>query len=70
VKWGYISAYKLETESAIILPVSILLKTRPSPVSLESPGLENIPEVQGNRAKVGENHDARNAVSAILSVLK
>ena len=45
-------------------------KPRPSPVSLESPGLENIPQVQGNRAKVDENHDAHNAVSAILSVLK
>ena len=45
-------------------------KPRPSPVSLESPGLGNIPQVQGNRAKVDENHDARNAVSGFLSVLK
>jgi len=45
-------------------------KPRPSGVSLESPGLENIPQVQGNRAEVGQNHDARKAVSASLSVLK
>ena len=45
-------------------------KARPSGVSLESPGLENIPEVPGKRAEVDENHDARNAVSATVSVLK
>ena len=37
---------------------------------LESLGLENIPHFLGNRAKVGQNHDAREAVSAILSFLK
>ena len=45
-------------------------KPRPSAVSLESPGLEYIPEVPGNRAEVGQNHDARKTVSATLSVLK
>ena len=45
-------------------------KPRPSGVSLESPGLENIPLFAGNRAEVTENHDARKAVSATLSVLK
>jgi len=45
-------------------------KLRPSGVSLESPGLENIPQVPANRAKVAQNHDARKAVSATLSVLK
>ena len=45
-------------------------KPRPSGVSLESPGLENIPQVPENRAEVGQNHDARKAVSATLSVLK
>ena len=45
-------------------------KPRPSGVSLESPGLENIPQVPENQAKVGQNHDARKAVSATLSVLK
>ena len=47
-----------------------LCKPRTSAVSLESLGLENIPQVPGNRAKVGQNHNARKAVSAILSVLK
>jgi len=45
-------------------------KARPSGVSLESPGLENIPQVPENEAKVGQNHDARKAVSATLLVLK
>ena len=45
-------------------------KPRPSGVSLESSGLENIPQVSGNRGKVGQNHDARKAVSRTLSVLK
>ena len=37
---------------------------------LESPGLENISQLPGNRAEVDQNHDARNAVSATVSVLK
>ena len=45
-------------------------KPRPSGVSLESPGLENIPLRPGNRAQVGQNHDARKVVSATLSILK
>ena len=45
-------------------------KPRQSGVSLESPGLENIPQVPGKRAEVAQNHDARNAVSATVSVLK
>ena len=45
-------------------------KPWPSGVSLESPGLENVPQVPGKRAEVDQNHDARNAVSATLSVLK
>ena len=45
-------------------------KPRPSGVSLESPGLENIPLFAGNRAEISQNHDARKAVSATLSVLK
>jgi len=45
-------------------------KPWPSGVSLESPKLENIPQVPVNRAEVGENHDARKAVWSILSVLK
>jgi len=45
-------------------------KPRSSGVSLDSPGLENIPQVPRNRAEVGVNNDARKAVSATLSVLK
>jgi len=45
-------------------------KPRLSEVSLESPGLENIPKVAGNRAEVGQNHNARKLVSASVSVLK
>jgi len=45
-------------------------KPRQSGVILESPGLENIPQVPGNRAELGQNHDGRKAVSATLSVLK
>ena len=45
-------------------------KPRPSEVSLEFPGLENIAEIPGNRAEVGQNYDARKAVLATLSVLK
>ena len=45
-------------------------KPWPSGVSLDSPGLENIPQVPGNQAEVDQNHDARNAVSATFSVLK
>ena len=39
-------------------------------VSLESTGLENIPQVPTNRAEVGQNHGALKAVSATPSVLK
>ena len=35
-----------------------------------SPGLENIPQVAGNLAKVGLNHYARKPVLTTLSVLK
>ena len=45
-------------------------KPKLSQVSLRSPGLENIPQVPGKRAEVDQNHDARNAVSATVSVLK
>jgi len=45
-------------------------KPKPSGASLESPGLENIPQLPGNRAEVGQNHDLRKVVSATLSVLE
>ena len=43
---------------------------RPSGVTLESAGLENVPQVPGNRAEVGQNYDGRQAVSTTLSLLK
>ena len=45
-------------------------RTRPSEVTLESAGLENIPQVPGNRDEVGQNYDGRKAVAATLSLLK
>jgi len=47
-----------------------LCKLRPSGVSLESSGLENIPQVPGNGAKIGQTHHARKAVLATLVALK
>jgi len=45
-------------------------KPRPSGVSLESPGVENIPKVPEIGGEVDQIHDARNVVSATVSVLK
>jgi len=53
-----------------VLLCTFYCKPTPSGISLESPGLENIPQVPGNRAEVGQNHHVRKAVSATLSVLK
>ena len=53
-----------------VLPCPFHCKPRRPGVSLQSPGLENIRQVPGNRAEVGQNHDARKAVSATFSVLK
>ena len=70
MKWGYISFKKLESERSKSFAVSISLQIKAIKNSLGSPGLENIPQVPGKRAEVDENHDARNAVSATVSVLK
>jgi len=70
VNWWYISAQKLEKERLKVLLCPYYCKPRPSGVSLEFPGLENIFQVPGNQAEVGQNHDARKAVSASFSVLK
>ena len=43
---------------------------RPSGVTLKSAGMENIPQVPGNRGEVGQSYDGRKAVSATLSLLK
>ena len=53
-----------------VLLAPLHFKPRPSGVSLESAGLENIPKVLGNRVEVGQNHNARKAVSASLLVVK
>jgi len=53
-----------------IVPYPFQCKTRPSEVSLESPGLENISQVLGIGAEVDQIHVARNVVSATVSVLK
>ena len=58
----------MTVQKALLCPVYCIPRT--SGVSLESPGMENIPQIPGNRAEVGQNHDARKTVSAILSVLK
>ena len=44
-------------------------KPRPSRVSLESLGLENIPQVPEYRPEVSQNHDAPTPVSATLKVV-
>ena len=55
VKWGYISARKPEGERSIkFFCVQFHCKPSPSRVSLEFPGLENILQVPGNRAEVGQ----------------
>jgi len=59
---------KVSVQKVLLCPFHC--KLRPSGVSLESPGLENIPQVPANRPEVSQNYDARNAVSATLSVLK
>jgi len=45
-------------------------KPSPSRDSSESLGLENNPQVPGNRPKVGQNHTARKSISSTFSVLK
>jgi len=59
---------KVSVQKLLLCPFHC--KPRPSGVSLESAGLENIPQVPGNGAEIGQNYDARQAVSATLSVLK
>ena len=70
MKWSYISAQKLKSERSKRFAVSILLQTKDVAGQFRVPGLENMPQVPGNFTEVGQNHDARRAVSATLSVLK
>jgi len=58
---------KVSVQKTLLCPFHC--RPRPSGVSLESLGLEFIAEISGNRAEVGQNHDARKTVSATLSVL-
>ena len=53
-----------------VLLCSFQCEPRPSGVTLESAGLKNIAQVPGDRDEVRQNHDARNAGSATLLVLK
>ena len=57
-KRGYISVQKLEGESSQRFALSVSMQSKVIGVRLESPGLENIPQVSKNQAKVGQNHDA------------
>ena len=43
-------------------------KPKPSEASLESPELENIPQLPGNRAEVGQYHDLRKVVGYSFSL--
>ena len=70
MNWDNISAQKLESERSKSSAVSISLQTKATKVSLGSPGIENIRQLPGIRAEVGQNYNARKAVSATLSVLK
>ena len=58
---------KVSLQKVLLFPFHC--EPRPSGVSIESPGLENILQVPANGAEVDENYDARNGLSAILSVL-
>ena len=59
---------KVSVQKVLLCPFNC--KLRPSEGSLASPGIENIRQLPRNRAEVGQNYDARKAVSATLSVLK
>ena len=64
--WARIS--KVCFQKIVLCPFQC--KPTPSGVRLESPGLENIPQVPGIGAEVDQIHYARNVVSATVSVLK
>ena len=59
---------KVSVQKVFLCPFNC--KLRPSEVSLAFPGIQNNRQLPGNRAEVGQNYDARKAVSATLSVLK
>jgi len=59
---------KVSVQKVVLCPFHS--RARPLEVTLESAGLENIPQAPGNRAEVGQNYDGRKPVSDTLSVLK
>ena len=68
---GYISAQRLESERSKSFPVSISLQTKAKRKYVRVPGTVKYPPSSREiKPKVGQNHDARKAVSATLSVLK
>ena len=69
MKWSFFSAQKLKSEPSKSFAVPILLQTKDVGGQFTVPVLENMPQVPGNRAELGQNHDARKAVSASISVL-
>jgi len=70
VKWAIFRPRSSKVSVKKVFLCKFHCKPRLSRVRLESPGLENIPQLPANRGKVAENHDARKAVSATFSVLK
>ena len=70
MKWAIFrpSNSKVSVRKVLLCPFNC--KARPSGVSLKYAEVENIPPCPGSRAQVGQNHDARKAVPATLSVLK
>jgi len=59
---------KVSVQKVVLCPFHS--RARQSGVTLESARLQNIPQVPGNRAEVGQNYDGRKPVSATLSLLK
>ena len=70
MKWSYISAGNLKSERSKRFAVSILLQTKDVGGKFRLPGTGKYAPNSGNLTEVGQNHDARTAVSATLSVLK
>ena len=70
MKWAIFGpkGSKVSVQKVFLCP--LLGQPRQSGVSLDSPGLENIPPVPGNGAELGQNHDGLKTVSATLIVLK
>ena len=70
VKWGNISAQKLETECLKSFAVSISLQNKGTTTYFSVQWTGNIPQVTGNPPEVSQNHDGLKGVSATLSVLR